>query len=192
MQADPTLRLTIEGHTCNIGTAEYNLALGERRAKAVRDYLVEPRHLRRPAAHGQLRRRAAEVRQLARRDAPAEPPRRARRPSAVGGSSESAMVGVRRSTDVLRRALDRSRANHQDDTKNRIRVAYRKTTATRRARIRYRRAGTASHAAGPDASAAGKVTLESASLRVLRVFGQDHLRRADHGARALGAVVCQF
>jgi outer membrane protein OmpA-like peptidoglycan-associated protein len=40
MQANPTLRLTIEGHTCNIGTAEYNLALGERRAQAVRDYLV--------------------------------------------------------------------------------------------------------------------------------------------------------
>jgi outer membrane protein OmpA-like peptidoglycan-associated protein len=40
MQADATLRLTIEGHTCNIGTAEYNLALGERRAQAVRDYLV--------------------------------------------------------------------------------------------------------------------------------------------------------
>lgn len=40
MQADQTLRLTIEGHTCNIGTAEYNLALGERRASAVRDYLV--------------------------------------------------------------------------------------------------------------------------------------------------------
>ena len=34
------LRLTVEGHTCNIGTAEYNLALGERRANAVRDYLV--------------------------------------------------------------------------------------------------------------------------------------------------------
>ena len=50
MQANPTLRLTIEGHTCNIGTAEYNLALGERRAKAVRDYLIEPRHHRRPAA----------------------------------------------------------------------------------------------------------------------------------------------
>jgi outer membrane protein OmpA-like peptidoglycan-associated protein len=40
MQADPTLQITIEGYTCNIGTAEYNLALGERRARAVRDYLV--------------------------------------------------------------------------------------------------------------------------------------------------------
>lgn len=40
MQQDQTLRLTIEGHTCNIGTAEYNLALGNRRANAVRDYLV--------------------------------------------------------------------------------------------------------------------------------------------------------
>jgi outer membrane protein OmpA-like peptidoglycan-associated protein len=40
MQEDPSLRLTLEGHTCNIGTAEYNLALGERRATAVRDYLV--------------------------------------------------------------------------------------------------------------------------------------------------------
>jgi peptidoglycan-associated lipoprotein len=40
MTEDPTLRITVEGHTCNIGTAEYNLALGERRANAVRDYLV--------------------------------------------------------------------------------------------------------------------------------------------------------
>lgn len=40
LQEDPSIRLTIEGHTCNIGTAEYNLALGERRANAVRDYLV--------------------------------------------------------------------------------------------------------------------------------------------------------
>ena len=36
----PTLNVTIEGYTCNIGTAEYNLALGDRRAGAVRDYLV--------------------------------------------------------------------------------------------------------------------------------------------------------
>ena len=37
---DPNLRLTVEGHTCNIGTTEYNLALGERRSAAVRDYLT--------------------------------------------------------------------------------------------------------------------------------------------------------
>jgi outer membrane protein OmpA-like peptidoglycan-associated protein len=40
MIADPTLNLTVEGHTCNIGTAEYNVALGDRRATAVRDYFV--------------------------------------------------------------------------------------------------------------------------------------------------------
>lgn len=39
LQENTNLRLQIEGHTCNIGTAEYNLALGERRASAVRDYL---------------------------------------------------------------------------------------------------------------------------------------------------------
>jgi peptidoglycan-associated lipoprotein len=40
LQQNATLRVEIEGHTCNIGTAEYNLALGDRRANAVRDYLV--------------------------------------------------------------------------------------------------------------------------------------------------------
>ncbi len=50
MQANPNLRLEIEGHTCNVGTSEYNLALGERRATAVRSYLssrgVSPDRLR--------------------------------------------------------------------------------------------------------------------------------------------------
>ncbi len=32
--------ISIEGNCCRIGTAEYNLALGERRAKATRDYLI--------------------------------------------------------------------------------------------------------------------------------------------------------
>ena len=40
LQTDTGLRLEIEGHTCNIGTAEYTLARGERRAHAVRDYLT--------------------------------------------------------------------------------------------------------------------------------------------------------
>jgi outer membrane protein OmpA-like peptidoglycan-associated protein len=40
LREDANLRIEVEGHTCNIGTAEYNLALGDRRATAVRDYLV--------------------------------------------------------------------------------------------------------------------------------------------------------
>ena len=36
----PTWRVTIEGHADERGTSEYNLALGERRAAAVRSYLV--------------------------------------------------------------------------------------------------------------------------------------------------------
>jgi outer membrane protein OmpA-like peptidoglycan-associated protein len=39
LQANPGRSIVIEGHTCNIGTAEYNLALGNRRATSVRDYL---------------------------------------------------------------------------------------------------------------------------------------------------------
>lgn len=40
MTEDEALSLTIQGHTCNIGTSEYNQALGERRSTAVRDYLA--------------------------------------------------------------------------------------------------------------------------------------------------------
>ena len=40
MRENTTLRVEIEGHTCSIGTAEYNLALGDRRATSVKDYLT--------------------------------------------------------------------------------------------------------------------------------------------------------
>ncbi len=40
LQDYPTVRVLIEGHCDNRNTRDYNLALGERRANAVRDYLV--------------------------------------------------------------------------------------------------------------------------------------------------------
>lgn len=36
----PQVKVTIEGHTDDRGTREYNLALGERRANAVKKYLI--------------------------------------------------------------------------------------------------------------------------------------------------------
>lgn len=40
LKEDPARTLVIEGHTDEVGTAEYNVALGEKRAKAAHDYLV--------------------------------------------------------------------------------------------------------------------------------------------------------
>jgi peptidoglycan-associated lipoprotein len=40
LNANPQVTLTIEGHTDDRGTRDYNLALGERRANSVRQYLV--------------------------------------------------------------------------------------------------------------------------------------------------------
>ncbi|UCC12344.1 MAG: OmpA family protein [candidate division WOR-3 bacterium] len=40
LQLYPYMSITLEGHCCEIGTAEYNLALGERRALATREYLI--------------------------------------------------------------------------------------------------------------------------------------------------------
>ena len=37
----PDYKLTIEGHCDERGSAEYNLALGDARAKAAKDYLVQ-------------------------------------------------------------------------------------------------------------------------------------------------------
>jgi peptidoglycan-associated lipoprotein len=41
----PSSLVTVEGFTDPVGTPEYNLVLGKRRAEAVRDYLVEQRGL---------------------------------------------------------------------------------------------------------------------------------------------------
>ncbi len=40
LKANPASKMTVEGHADERGTNEYNLALGERRAKATKDYLV--------------------------------------------------------------------------------------------------------------------------------------------------------
>ncbi len=39
MSKNPNEKIQIEGHTCDIGTSEYNLALGERRANSAKKYL---------------------------------------------------------------------------------------------------------------------------------------------------------
>ncbi len=41
MRRNPNVKAIIEGHTCDIGSREYNMALGERRALAARAYLVQ-------------------------------------------------------------------------------------------------------------------------------------------------------
>ena len=40
MKANPSVIITVEGHADERGTREYNLALGERRANSVKDYLA--------------------------------------------------------------------------------------------------------------------------------------------------------
>ncbi len=40
LQANPDIQVTLEGHCDSIGSQQYNLALGERRATSARDYLV--------------------------------------------------------------------------------------------------------------------------------------------------------
>jgi len=41
MQRNPNFFLSVEGHTCSIGSEGYNLKLGQRRADAARNYLIE-------------------------------------------------------------------------------------------------------------------------------------------------------
>ncbi|MEO0076911.1 MAG: OmpA family protein [candidate division WOR-3 bacterium] len=41
LKENPEVNITIEGHCCPIGTSEYNMALGWRRANAAQNYLVK-------------------------------------------------------------------------------------------------------------------------------------------------------
>ena len=41
MNRNPEGKIQIEGHTCDIGSAEYNLALGDRRANSAKRYLEQ-------------------------------------------------------------------------------------------------------------------------------------------------------
>ena len=58
LKAKPDVKVVINGYTDNSGTAEYNMGLSERRAKAVYDYFVakgisgEPVAVRRSRAEG--------------------------------------------------------------------------------------------------------------------------------------------
>ena len=47
MRDNPSLRVIIEGHTDSVGTDAYNQRLSERRANAVRDYLVRQQGIER-------------------------------------------------------------------------------------------------------------------------------------------------
>jgi len=40
LQKNPDMHIRIEGHTDNIGSMEYNIDLSQKRAQAVKDYLV--------------------------------------------------------------------------------------------------------------------------------------------------------
>ena len=92
----PTWVITIEGHSDERGTAEYNLALGERRAMSARTYLVSLGHLRRSAADGQLR-QGVPVRSGPRRGGLGEEPAGAVR------AYEQVGIGARRGELTMRR-----------------------------------------------------------------------------------------
>lgn len=41
LKSDPSIKITLEGHCDERGTREYNIALGDRRASAAKNYLVK-------------------------------------------------------------------------------------------------------------------------------------------------------
>ena len=41
LKENPEIKVTVEGHTCAHGSEKYNMRLGERRAQAVKEFLVK-------------------------------------------------------------------------------------------------------------------------------------------------------
>ncbi len=41
LKKNPDFKIIVEGHCCECGTVEYNLGLGDKRAKVVRDYYIQ-------------------------------------------------------------------------------------------------------------------------------------------------------
>ena len=104
----PSWTVTIEGHCDERGTAEYNLALGERRAVAARAYLVSLGISGRSAADGQLR-QGIPVRSGPRRSGVREEPPRAFRHHREVKTHETDTVRRHRSSSSSPRARPRPR-----------------------------------------------------------------------------------
>ncbi len=100
-------RTEIEGHCDERGTVEYNLALGAKRAKAVKDYLVSLGRRVGSTDHDQLRRGAAALSRRERAVLRAQSARALR--SAVGVSA--ATDGVRGCADAGASAMSMARAS---------------------------------------------------------------------------------
>ena len=75
LTAHPNIKVVIGGYCDERGSTEYNLALGENRASAVKKALIADRGERRPHPYRQLREREAVLHRARRKLLAAEPPR---------------------------------------------------------------------------------------------------------------------
>jgi peptidoglycan-associated lipoprotein len=70
LEDNAELEIEIEGHCCSIGTEEYNLSLGARRAEAVKSYLIRagvPEHRLTMVSYGESRSSHDNSREVTRR-----------------------------------------------------------------------------------------------------------------------------
>ena len=79
LEQNPTLQIKIEGYSCNIGTAKYNLALGKAPRQCGPRVSDAPWRRREPTDHRELRRVTTEIRQQSQGNTASESSRRTRR-----------------------------------------------------------------------------------------------------------------